>query len=75
MTKVELFKMIKISNVKRYDHVHEDGTAVVRYSAMIEGKRALMESDGSAWRPHISVDEWIVMVKRKYIHDLIQDKI
>ena len=75
MTKQELFKMIKISNVKRYDHVHEDGTAVVRYSAMVEGCRALMESDGTGWRPHISVDEWIAMAKRKYIEDLIRDKI
>jgi hypothetical protein len=75
MTKDKLFKMIKISNVKRFDHVLDCGQAVVRYSAIIEGLRVIMESDGSEFRPHISVDEWIAMAKRKYISDLIRDKI
>jgi len=74
MTKQELFKMIKMSNIKRKDIVLDCGQVERRYTAIIEGLRVNHESDGVC-RPHLSVYEFINMVKREYIADLIYDEL
>jgi hypothetical protein len=70
MTKDELFKMIKISNIKRKDIVLDCGQHVRRYTAIIEGLRVNHESDGIC-RSHLSVYEFINLVKREYIIELV----
>lgn len=73
MTKDELFKMIKMSNIKRKDIVLDDGRAVRRYVAKIEDKYVRCETDGSTCRPHLSVYEFINKVKADYIIRLAND--
>lgn len=73
MTKVELFKMIKMSNIKRKDIVLEDGRAVRRYVAKIEDKYVGCETDGTPCRPHLSVYEFINVAKENYIRQLLLD--
>lgn len=70
MTKEELFKMVKISNIKRIDIVLDCGKPVRRYTAIIEGLRVNHESDGVC-RPHLSVYEFINKVKAEYIHRIV----
>lgn len=71
MTRDELLKMVKISNIKRKDIVLDDGKAVRRYTAIIEGLRVNHECDGTPCRPHLSVYEFIDFAKAEYIKQLV----
>lgn len=71
MTREELFKMVKISNIKRKDIVLDNGRAVRRYTAKIEDKYIGLETDGTPCRPHLSVYEFIDGAKKTYIQQLV----
>lgn len=71
MTKDELFKMIKMSNIKRKDIVFDCGQVERRYTAIIEGLKVNHRCD----HEHLSVYEFINLAKRKYIEALIHDEL
>lgn len=70
MTRDQLLKMIKISNIKRKDIVLDDGKSVRRYTAKIEDKYVGCETDGTC-KPHLSVYEFIDFAKTEYIKQLV----
>ena len=57
-----VFEGYILSEVKKIDMSDIDGSDFVRYFALINDKEVRYETDGTILHPHISLDEFMVMV-------------
>ena len=60
---MEIPKEINISEIKRQDMYYIDGTAKVRYSALVNGMRVMHQT----LKNHMSTEEWAQKVVMLYI--------
>lgn len=60
---MEIPKEINISEIKRHDMYYIDGTATVKYSALVNGMRVMHRT----LKQHMSTEEWAQKVVMLYI--------